>query len=208
MKQSRCSGLWLCDIERMLQIFGRSSRLVGRNVQDAAGNPSTYQSRKPMAIANKILRVQLRSGALTNFDPARIKAAFPAAARSIGGLCSRMLRFGTGLSLEEVLVRHAVGLEVAGLEREGAAAGAMMIPIPAAGVLKAIHGEDAARAGPGIEDVVITMEPGRELVPLPEGASYLGFLFARGGAPAEVEAALRAAHRALRFEVTPLLPAR
>ena len=51
LKQSRCSGLWLCDIERMLQIFGRSSRLVGRNVQDAAGNPSTYQSRKPMAIA-------------------------------------------------------------------------------------------------------------------------------------------------------------
>ena len=130
------------------------------------------------------------------------------AARSIGGLCSRMLRFGTGLSLEEVLVRHALGREITGLEREHTAAGAMMLPIPRAGVLKAIDGVDEARAVAGVDDVVITQTLERELVPLPEGASYLGFVFAHGETPAAVEASLRAAHAALRFTIVPMLPVR
>jgi biotin carboxylase len=128
------------------------------------------------------------------------------AARTIGGLCSRMLRFGTGMSLEEVVIRHALGKDVGGVAREGAAVGAMMIPIPAAGVLRAVDGVEAARAVAGVEDVVISQELGAELVPLPEGASYLGFLFARGERPADVEAALRAAHAELRFTVLPTLP--
>jgi biotin carboxylase len=127
------------------------------------------------------------------------------AARSIGGLCSRMLRFGTGLSLEELLVRHALGEDVARLEREQAAAGVMMLPIPQAGVLKAVDGVDAALEVDGVEDVVISQELGRELVPLPEGASYLGFVFARGTHPAGVERALRRAHERLRFTIVPLL---
>ena len=130
------------------------------------------------------------------------------AARSIGGLCSRMLRFGTGLSLEEVLVRHALGREIADLPREHAAAGAMMLPIPRAGVLKAVDGLDEARAVPGIDDVVISQELERQLVPLPEGASYLGFAFAHGDTPDAVEASLRAAHAALRFTIVPMLPVR
>src|SRR6185295_12595211 len=127
------------------------------------------------------------------------------AARSIGGLCSRMLRFGTGLSLEEVLVRHALGQDVGGVERERTASGVMMLPIPRAGVLKAVDGVDQALALDGIEDVVISTEVGRELVPLPEGSSYLGFVFARGGTPEAVERSLRAAHRALRFTIVPTL---
>ncbi|MEP6861232.1 MAG: ATP-grasp domain-containing protein [Deltaproteobacteria bacterium] len=130
------------------------------------------------------------------------------AARSIGGLCSRVLRFGTGLSLEEVLVRHALGHDIGALPREHAAAGAMMIPIPSAGVLKAVDGIDSARAVAGIDDVVITQDLDRQLVPLPEGASYLGFLFAHGATPAAVEASLRAAHAALRFTIVPMLPVR
>ena len=128
------------------------------------------------------------------------------AARSIGGLCGRMLRFGTGMSLEELLVRHAVGAEMAAPEREHAAAGALMLPIPRAGVLREVTGVDAARAVPGIEDVVISTPLGTELVPLPEGSSYLGFVFARGETPDGVEAALRAAHAALGFAITPTLP--
>ena len=128
------------------------------------------------------------------------------AARSIGGLCSRTLRFGTGLSLEDLLVRHALGDAVAGLPRENVAAGVMMIPIPRHGVLKEVRGVAAARAVEGIEDVVISIRPGETLVPLPEGSSYLGFIFARGRSPSVVEASLRAANRHLAFEIAPLLP--
>jgi biotin carboxylase len=128
------------------------------------------------------------------------------AARSIGGLCARTLRFGLGAaSLEELVIRAALGLPLGALESSGAAA-VMMIPIPQGGVLAAVSGVEEARRQPLIEDVAVTARPGEVLVPLPEGASYLGFIFARGDAPAEVEAAVRAAHRCLRFEVAPLLP--
>jgi hypothetical protein len=124
------------------------------------------------------------------------------AARSIGGLCSNTLRFGTGASLEEVILRHAVGADLEGLlEREGRAAGVMMLPIPRGGVLHAVHGEAEARAVPGIEDVAITIPLGQPVVPLPQGDRYLGFVFARSETPAEVEAALRAAHAQLRFAI-------
>ena len=124
------------------------------------------------------------------------------AARSIGGLCSRTLRFGTGLTLEALILRHALGRPIASLDRERRAAGVMMIPIPRAGQLAAIEGEEAARAVAGIEDVTITAHRGQTLVPLPEGWQYLGFIFARGDGPAAVEASLRDAHARLRFTIT------
>jgi biotin carboxylase len=128
------------------------------------------------------------------------------AARSIGGLCSRTLRFGAGLTLEEVLVAHAMGLPLEALRREARASGVMMLPIPRRGILHGVGGLDAARAVPGVEDVVITVPEGREVLPLPEGDSYLGFLFAKGGAPVEVETALREAHRRLVFDIRMPLP--
>ncbi|MEO6775858.1 MAG: ATP-grasp domain-containing protein [Kofleriaceae bacterium] len=140
--------------------------------------------------------------------PPRGPVVIEVAARSIGGLCSRVLRFGTGLSLEDVLVRHALGHDIGALPREHAAAGAMMIPIPRAGVLKAVDGVELARAVAGIDDVVITQDLDRQLVPLPEGASYLGFVFAHGTTPEAAEASLRAAHAALRFTIVPMLPVR
>jgi biotin carboxylase len=128
------------------------------------------------------------------------------AARSIGGLCSRALRFGAGLSLEEVIVAHAVGLPVEALRREQAASGVMMIPIPRRGILHAVSGVEDARAVPHVADVVITAQAGRELEPLPEGDSYLGFIFARADRPEEVERALRDAHARLRIDVRQPLP--
>ncbi|MGI8630951.1 MAG: ATP-grasp domain-containing protein, partial [Solirubrobacterales bacterium] len=114
------------------------------------------------------------------------------AARSIGGLCARALRFGAGVSLEELILRHAIG---AGLPaaRENRAAGVMMLPISRAGTLEGVEGLDAAGAVPGIDDVEITIRPGRPVVPLPEGDRYLGFCFARGDTPDAVEQALRSA---------------
>jgi biotin carboxylase len=128
------------------------------------------------------------------------------AARSIGGLCSRTLRFGAGLSLEEVLVAHAMGLPLASLRRESRASGVMMLPIPRRGILHAVGGVETARAVPGVEDVVVTARLGREVVPLPDGDSYLGFLFAKGETPAAVEAALREGHRRLVLDIRAPLP--
>ena len=123
------------------------------------------------------------------------------AARSIGGLCSRVLTFGTGMSLEQLILAHAVGAPAGAQVREAAAAGVMMIPIPAAGTLHAVHGLEESEATPHVEAVTITMHAGQQVVPLPEGDEYLGFIFARADDPATVETALRQAHRALRFEI-------
>jgi biotin carboxylase len=123
------------------------------------------------------------------------------APRSIGGLCSRALRFAGGESLEEIVLARAVGLVRRPPEREARASGVMMVPIPGAGVLRGVRGEAEARAVPGIEDVRLTIPVGDRVVPLPEGARYLGFLFARAGTPGEVEDALRAAHGTLAFDI-------
>ncbi len=126
------------------------------------------------------------------------------AARSIGGLCSRTLRFGTGISLEEVILLQAMGKDVGAYTRDRLAAGVMMLPIPHHGILRAIHGQEAAVQVPHIESLDITMPIGQEVIPLPEGAQYLGFLFARTETPERVEAALRDAHRHLTFVIEPM----
>ena len=125
------------------------------------------------------------------------------AARSIGGLCSRTLRFGAGIALEELVLRHALGLPMPSLGRERRAAGVMMLPIPRAGVLREVLGVDAARGVRGIEDVRIAIPLGQAVAPLPEGNKYLGFVFARAPTPDAVESALRAAHAELEFVIVP-----
>ena len=129
------------------------------------------------------------------------------AARPIGGLCARALRFDGDLSLEDVVVRHALG-DVERPARARRPSGVMMIPIPARepAVLRAVRGLDDARGVQDIDGVTISVRPGETLVPLPEGASYLGFIFASAKTPAAVEAALREAAARLSFDVAPLVP--
>ena len=128
------------------------------------------------------------------------------AARSIGGLCSQVFRLAAG-PLEDLLLAHAAGLPLPAHARDAgaAAAGVMMIPIPRSGVLKRVTGLDEARAVPGIDGATVAPKPGDAVRALPEGASYLGFIFAHGATPAAVEAALREAHGRLHFELSPLL---
>lgn len=121
--------------------------------------------------------------------------------RSIGGLCSRTLRFEMNMSLEELLLRQACGLDVSNLQREEKASGVMMIPIPQAGILRGYSGLEAARQIPRIDDIVITAPLNQRIRPLPEGESYLGFIFASGKTPDEVETALRLAHGRLHFQI-------
>jgi biotin carboxylase len=128
------------------------------------------------------------------------------AGRSIGGLCSTVLEFGSGMCLEELILRHAIGQEITSIQRDTRAAGVMMIPIPSAGMLKGVRGVEEAQRVPLITGVEITAKLNYPLVPLPEGASYLGFIFARGETPAGVESAIRQAHKLLRFEIRREIP--
>ena len=130
------------------------------------------------------------------------------AARPIGGLCSKALRFvpsatvtSKSVSLEEVLLRHAIGEPVTSYVREPAAAGVMMIPIPRRGVFRRVDGLAEAAAVNDVEAVIVAAKPDTTLIPLPEGRSYLGFIFARGPQAARVDTALREAHRRLNFVI-------
>jgi biotin carboxylase len=130
-----------------------------------------------------------------------------AAPRPIGGLCSRVLRFGPErIFLEELLVRHAMKLPVSDLDREDEASGVMMIPVPKSGLLEHVEGEEQARATPGVSDIQITARVHDFIASWPEGSSYLGFIFARRKSPSEVETALRSAHGLLKFEIVERLP--
>lgn len=134
------------------------------------------------------------------------------AARPIGGLCAGALQFQSAgatpvtISLEELILRHAAGESVGDYEREACASGVMMIPIPHAGFYEGVEGVADAETGAGIERIEITAKIGQKLVPLPEGASYLGFIFARGATPEEAESALRAAHSRLNFRISAAIP--
>ncbi|GIU93505.1 MAG: phosphoribosylglycinamide synthetase [Acidimicrobiia bacterium] len=124
------------------------------------------------------------------------------AARTIGGLCSRSLRFGLlGTPLEALVLRHGLGMRKPGLRREPTASGVMMLPIPGEGTLLGVEGVEDARAVPGVTEVDVTVPIGGRLRPLPEGDRYVGFVFARGGSPDDVEATLRHAASLIRFRV-------
>jgi len=171
-------------------------------------------SRHPAAVQDEIVSCAARTATALGLreGPVHAELRFNSqgvwmiemAARSIGGLCSRILRFGAGLSLEDLILRHALGMEIESMERERQPAGVMMLPIPQAGILRQVNGKEEAEAVPGIVEVAITAHLGQELVPLPEGARYLGFIFARAESPDRVEASLREAQRRLQFTIEPL----
>ena len=126
------------------------------------------------------------------------------ASRTIGGECARLLSYGTGHSLESLVIAHATGKPLE-IQAETGGAGVLMIPITAAGIMRRVEGITAARAVPFVEDILINIREGYELVPLPEGSSYLGFMFASAPTPEQAEAALRAAHAELKIVVAPVM---
>jgi biotin carboxylase len=165
--------------------------------------PAAQQAAIAEAVGRACQQIGLREGPI--HAEARLNERGPwvleVAPRTIGGLCSRTLRFDSDLSLEEIVLRQAARLDLASLEREQRPAGVMMIPIPRGGILCQVQGLEAARQVAGIEDLTITIPRGGQVVPLPRGSQYLGFIFARGDSAAAVEAALREAHRRLSFDI-------
>lgn len=123
------------------------------------------------------------------------------APRTIGGHCARVLNFAAGMTLEELVLRQALGIAPDEMQREREAAGVMMIPIPRGGILRRVDGLEAARAIPNIWEIEISIPLTQRVTPLPEGYRYLGFIFARGESPGAVEGALRDAHSLLRFTI-------
>ncbi len=132
------------------------------------------------------------------------------AARPIGGLCARALRFdgprGERASLEAVLLAAAVGDSLTGWRRMAEASGVLMVPIPRTGILRDVTGVDQARREPHVDEVVISAKPGQRLEALPEGSTYLGFVFASAPDGAAVERALRQAQARLDVAIDAAIP--
>ena len=194
----------------VLALFDKPDPLDGPFFEETiyvtpSGLPEYWQSRVMDATVQAVAALGLRDGPihaelrLNDQGPWVIEVG----ARSIGGLCARALRFGTGISLEELILSHVLGLPIETMAREDQAAGVMMIPIPQTGVLESVGGLEAAQRVAGVDDVTITIPVGQEVVPLPEGNKYLGFIFARGDNPEAVEEALRDSHQCLRFQIDP-----
>jgi biotin carboxylase len=195
---------------RVLSLFDKPDPLEGPFFEETiyvtpSRLPAAVQKDIAGATASAVASLGLREGPI--HAELRLNERGPwvleIAPRSIGGLCSRTLRFVPSASLEELILRHALGREVDSYERDSRAAGVMMIPIPKGGVLREVRGRAEALAVKNIEDVTVTIPIGQEVVPLPEGSRYLGFIFARSETPEQVEGALREAHARLDFVITP-----
>lgn len=201
---------------QVLAIFDKPDPLEGPYFEETIYVTSSAAAAAARSIADAVQRAVTALGladgpvhAECRLNPEGV-FVLEVAARPIGGLCSRVLRFdgpaASGVSLEALLLRHALGEDLSGWRREAPAAGVMMIPIPAAGRLGRVAGLDAARAVDGVEEIVITARPGQTIEPPPDGGSYLGFIFARAARPPAAIAALRGAHGRLRIEIQPVIP--
>jgi hypothetical protein len=224
-------GLMTRGSLRMLAIFDKPDPLEGPYFEETiyvtpSRLPITQQQAIEQTVARACAAVGLEHGPihaelrLHKGNPVMLEMA----GRPIGGLCARALRFTSEarrqeaasngirggspageITLEELILRHASGEAVEGWQRQQKAAGVMMIPIPQAGIYEGVAGEESAARVPGVEAIEITAKLRQTLVPLPEGASYLGFIFARGDSPEFVANALRRAHGQLKFEVSAAL---
>jgi biotin carboxylase len=204
---------------RVLAIFDKPDPLDGPFFEETI---YVTPAVAPADVQESIVRAVTRAGEALGLHHGPIHAecrvndagvfVLEVAARPIGGLCARAIRLSairdpqSAITLEELLLRHALGESPAAWRRESTASGVMMIPIPRRGTLRGVDGVDAARAVPHVVDVSITAKMDQRLVPLPEGASYLGFIFARADAAADVDRALRAAHARLCFAIDPEFP--
>lgn len=157
---------------------------------------TTRKALTALGLVNGPVHVELR----LNTEGAWILEVAP---RSIGGYCSRILRFGTDTSLEALILQQALGQPLLSTEMATPASGVMMIPVPSRGILCGLQGLIEAERVQHIDEIRLTIPAGQMVVPLPEGSQYLGFIFARAESPEQVETALRQAHEYLHFVIDP-----
>src|SRR5437762_3514492 len=211
-------GLLDDGILRALAIFDKPDPLEGPYFEETI---YVTPSRLPQSAQNQIEKCAGEATRALGLTHGPIHAEFrindegiwpiEVAARPIGGLCARALRFCASeaeppMGLEELLLRHACRMPGSDAPRESEASGVMMIPVPHGGIVESVTQVESARATHLITDLVITARLHDYIAAWPEGSSYLGFLFARGNTPEEVERSIREAHQKLRFGITPRLP--
>jgi ATP-grasp domain/L-amino acid ligase C-terminal domain 2 len=211
-------GLLTDGILRVLAVFDKPDPLEGPYFEETIYvTPSRLTGSQQLAIENCARdcaqALGLTHGPIHAEFRINEEGVWPleVAPRPIGGLCSRALRFSLKgqdqpMELEELLLRHALELPGTDSRRENPASGVLMIPVPKGGILEGVSGEEAARSTMGISELLITARLHDYIAAWPEGSSYLGFLFARGNDPQEVERAIRSAHQKLVFTITPRLP--
>jgi formate-dependent phosphoribosylglycinamide formyltransferase (GAR transformylase) len=211
-------GLLTCGALRILAIFDKPDPLEGPYFEETI---YITPSRLPQSTQNQIEKCARDAVGALGLTHGPVHAEFrineegvwpiEVAARPIGGLCARALRFRSNdasdrIGLEELLLRHALGLPGSDAPRECLASGVMMIPIPCSGILESVSKVEAARATHRITELLISARLHDYIAEWPEGSSYLGFLFAKGSTADEVETAIREAHKKLEFRITPRLP--
>ena len=194
----------------VLAIFDKPDPMAGPFFEETI---YVTPSRLPGETQNKIIEAVERAAGAIGLRDGPVHAelrvneggvwVLDVASRTIGGKCSGALEFGGGLALEDLILSKALGTEPPSMARAGAASGVMMIPIPGRGILRGVDGMEAALAAPGVTGIDISIHTGGLVVPLPEGNRYLGFIFAKGERPEEVEAALRLAYAQLKFRLDP-----
>jgi ATP-grasp domain/L-amino acid ligase C-terminal domain 2 len=226
-------GLLTDGVLKVLAIFDKPDPLEGPYFEETIYVTPSSLTESQQRTIQKCAQESARAIGLTrgpvhaefriNIEGAADEEVWPLeiAARPIGGLCARALRFvenenqtienknahaQASIGLEELLLLHSLDLPGSTWTRERMASGVMMIPVPSSGILENIQGEEAARAIPGIKELLITARLHDYIEAWPEGASYLGFLFAAAETQGAVEQILRAAHAKLRFTMTPRLP--
>lgn len=206
-------GMLERDGLKVLTLFDKPDPLDGPYFEESIYvTPSRLPGELQHRIRQEVARACRAAGLVTGSIHAEVRIndrgiwLLEVAPRSIGGLCGRMLTHFLGMTLEEHILRQAIG-EPAHIHGAGGAAGVMMIPVRRRGIYHGVEGLPAARSVLGVTGVTISAQPGQIIAPPPDGASYLGFIFARASRPADVENALRVAHRQLRFEIRPEYPA-
>ncbi len=192
---------------RVLALFDKPDPLDGPYFEETIYvSPSRLPADRQQSIADSVQRACAAAGLVSGPIHAEMRLndagvwLLEVAARSIGGLCGRMLRQRLNMTLEELILRHTLGLPIA-LPTHYDATGVMMIPVPARGIFLGVHKLEAALQVSGISDIQITANPGQLIAAPPEGASYLGFIFAQGLSPDAVESSLRLAHQRLVFDI-------
>ena len=212
-------GLMTAGAFQPIAIFDKPDPLEGPFFEETiyvtpSREPQNVQSALIETVVQAVRALGLRHGPVHAELRYNAEGAWmlEAHARPIGGLCARTLRLvnpsesrqpGLAAPLEEIILRHALGEDVSHFRLAGGASGVMMIPIPKDGIYRSVSGLEEASVG--VEEIIITATAGQRLIPLPEGSSYLGFIFARGDSPQEVEAALRRAHSGLHFDIATVL---
>jgi biotin carboxylase len=217
-KEVAVEGLLTDGALRILAIFDKPDPLEGPYFEETI---YVTPSRLPEATQTEIAKCARDATRALGLTHGPIHAEFrinddgvwpiEVAARPIGGLCARALRFRANdmqaeIELEELLLRHALKMPGSDALRESSASGVMMIPVPQSGILESVSGVEAALATHRITELIITARLHDYIAAWPEGSSYLGFLFAKGNTAEEVEQAIREAHKKLHFSITPRLP--